>query len=303
MRTLLSRIRAFSRRQSVRTSLKRSWDFFVISLAAIAAAAVVHFFMLPSNLSIGSIPGLALVLEHFIPLSISTMTMILNVVLILAGIVIVGTNFGIKTIYSVLLFTGSMSVLEFFFPHPASLTQDVFLDMICYVFLMGICQAILFDRGASSGGLDIVAKILNKTMHMDMGKAVSNAGLCVALSSILVADPKTVILSVLGTYLNGIIVDHFIFGINPKKRVCIISKKEPEILDYILNQLGSGASIVENIGAYSGERFREIIAIVDKNEYRILMGYLEKIDSDAFVSVYTVHEVHYKPKPKRDLLS
>ena len=274
-------------------------DFLIISCVAVVGAAVVHFFMLPSNLSIGSIPGLALVLSHMIPFSVSAITTICNGCLLIAGILLVGKEFGLKTIYSVILFTGSLSLLEVYFPAPVSIMGDVFLDMLCYIFLMSACQAILFDRSASLGGLDIVAKILNKLMHMDVGKAVSNAGLCVAVSAILVFDLKTAILSVLGTYLNGIVVDHFIFGINPKKRVCIISKKEPEILDYILNTLQSGASLVETIGAYTGNSFREIITIVDKTEYRTLMSYLEKVDPDAFVTIYTVHEVHYKPKPRR----
>ena len=275
------------------------WDWLLIGLIAAAGAAVIHFFMLPANLSIGSVPGLALILGHFIPLSVSTITMILNGILLTAGILLVGREFGIKTIYSVIVFTLALSGLELLCPAPASLTEDVFLDMLCYIFLISICQALLFYRSASMGGLDIVAKILNKLMHMDVGKAVSAAGLCVAVSAFLVTDTKTAIISVLGTYLNGIVVDHFIFDINPKKRVCIISQKEPEILDYILNTLQSGASLVETIGAYTGNSFREIITIVDKTEYRALMSYLEKTDPDAFVTIYSVHEVHYRPKPIR----
>lgn len=273
------------------------WDWLLIGIFAVAGAAVIHFFMLPAKLSIGSIPGLALVLGHFIPLSVSAITMIMNGGLLIAGILLVGREFGIKTIYSVILFTLSLGVLEQLFPNPVSLTNDIFLDMLCYIFLMGVCQAFLFHRSASTGGLDIVAKILSKLMHMEVGKAISVAGLCVAASAFLVADTKTAIVSVLGTYLNGIVVDHFIFGINPKKRVCIISQKEPEILDYILNTLQSGASLVETIGAYTGNSFREIITIVDKQEYRALMSYLEKTDPNAFVTIYSVHEVHYRPKP------
>lgn len=273
------------------------WDWLFIGIIAAVGAAVIHFFMIPANLSIGSVPGLALVLGHFIPLSVSDITMILNGILLVAGIILVGREFGIKTIYSVVVFTLSLSALELLFPAPHSLTNDIFLDMLCYIFLISICQALLFYRSASMGGLDIVAKILNKLMRMEVGKAVSIAGLFVAASAFLVTDTKTAIVSVLGTYLNGIVVDHFIFDINPKKRVCIISKKEPEILDFILNTLQSGASLVETIGAYTGNSFREIITIVDKTEYRILMNYLEKTDPDAFVTIYSVHEVHYRPKP------
>lgn len=283
--------------------IQRLLDFLVISAVAVMGAAVVHFFMLPANLAIGSVPGLALVLAHVLPLSVSAITMVLNVFLLIAGAVLVGAGFGAKTVYSVLLFTGSLSVLELVCPAPVSLTGDVFLDMLCYIFLMSICQAVLFARDASLGGLDIVAKIMNKLLHMDVGQAVSIAGLCVAVSSLLVTDTKTAIISVLGTYLNGIVVDHFIFGMNPKKRVCIISEKEPEVRDYILNVMGSGASINETIGAYTDQVHREIITIVDRHEYRQLMTYLEKTDPDAFVTILTVHEVHCRPKPKRERIN
>ena len=272
------------------------WDWLLIGIFAVAGAAVIHFFMLPAKLSIGSIPGLALVLGHFIPLSVSAITMIMNGGLLIAGILLVGREFGIKTIYSVILFTLSLGVLEQLFPNPVSLTNDIFLDMLCYIFLIGICQAFLFHRSASMGGLDIVAKILSKLMHMEVGKAISVAGLCVAASAFLVADTKTAIVSVLGTYLNGIVVDHFIFDLNPRRRVCIISQKEKELCNFILHELHSGASIYQAMGAYTGQIRREIITIVDRNEYRRLMDYLRKADPDAFVTVYPVNEVFYRSK-------
>ena len=159
-------------------------------------------------------------------------------------------------------------------------------------------MAILFSRNASSGGLDIVAKIMNKYLRMEIGKAISVAGIAVALSTIFCYDTKTVVLSVLATYFSGIVVDHFIFGLDIKRRVCIISPKLDEISDYILHELHSGATINEIIGAYDNATKREIITIVDKNEFRHLMDYLRKTDPKAFVTVYSVSEIHYQPKDK-----
>ena len=280
-------------------SIRTLTNTIIITLTAIVGAAVVYFFMMPLGISVGSIPGLALVLGHVIPLQVSTITMILNVLLLTAGALLVGTGFGLKTVYAVALFTGSLAAFERICPAPLSLTGDVFLDMLCYVFLISVCQAVLFSRDTSLGGLDIVAKILNKFLHMDVGQAVSIAGLCVAASSFLVTDTKTAIISVLGTYINGMVVDHFIFGMNPKKRVCIISQKEEEVRDYILNVMGSGASISQTIGAYTNQMHREIITIVDTHEYRQLMSFLERTDPDAFVTSLTVHEVRYRPKPQK----
>ena len=152
------------------------------------------------------------------------------------------------------------------------------------------------NRNASSGGLDIVAKIMNKYLHIDLGMAMSLAGMCVALSSALVYDKKTVVLSVLGTYFNGIVLDRFIFSQNLKRRVCIITEKEEELRKFIIEDLHSGATIYEAIGAYRHDRHDEIITIVDNSEYQKLMAFLGELDPKAFVTVYTVSNMKYQPK-------
>ena len=271
-------------------------DFLIITFATLIVAAAVFFFMMPSTVTVGSISGLAIVLENFLPLKVSAITMILNVVLLILGFIFIGKEFGGKTIYTSVLLPVFLGVFEYLFPENRSLTGDAFLDTVGYVFIVSIGLAILFNRNASSGGLDIVAKFLNKYLRMDLGKAMSLSGMCAALSSILVSDSKIVVLSVLGTYINGIVLDHFIFGMNEKKRVCIISQKEKEIQDFILHSLRSGATIYQAIGAYDSEPHREIITLVNKSEYAQLMNFIGKTDKDAFVTVYTVNEVLYKPK-------
>lgn len=271
-------------------------EFAVITFATIIVSSAVFFFLIPSHVSVGSISGLAIVLGNFVPLKISAITFILNIFLLILGFLFIGREFGAKTVYTSFLVPVVLAVLEIMFPDNRSITNDAFLDMLCYIFVVSIGLAMLFNRNASSGGLDIVAKFLNKYMHMDLGKAMSLSGMCVALSSALVYDKKIVVLSVLGTYLNGIVLDHFIFGFNIKKRVCIISEHEEEIREFILHHLHSGATIYEAIGAYDGRPRREIITIVDKNEYAMLMTYILKTDKNAFVTVYAVNEVIYRPK-------
>lgn len=271
-------------------------EFAVITFATIIVSSAVFFFLIPSHVSVGSISGLAIVLGNFVPLKISAITFILNIFLLILGFLFIGREFGAKTVYTSFLVPVVLAVLEIMFPDNRSITNDAFLDMLCYIFVVSIGLAMLFNRNASSGGLDIVAKFLNKYMHMDLGKAMSLSGMCVALSSALVYDKKIVVLSILGTYLNGIVLDHFIFGFNIKKRVCIISEHEEEIREFILHHLHSGATIYEAIGAYDGRPRREIITIVDKNEYAMLMTYILKTDKNAFVTVYAVNEVIYRPK-------
>ena len=269
----------------------------VILTAAVAIiAAAVYFFLVPSHASVSSISGLGIVLSNFVPLPLSAITMILNVVLLIICFFTCGKEFGVKTVYTSILLPVFLGVFEKAFPGGISLTDSQELDVLCYILVVSVGLSILFNRNASSGGLDIVAKIMNKYLHMELGKAMSLSGMCVALSAALVYDKKTVVLSVLGTYFNGIILDHFIFDHNIKRRVCIITKKEEELRKFIINDLHSGATVYEAIGAYNGQKHNEIITIVDKSEYQKLMNYMNHEDPKAFITVYNVSDMHYQPK-------
>ena len=271
----------------------------MITFGAVVASAAIYFFMLPSHVAIGSGSALAMVLSNFIPLPVSVISLSLNVIFLIMGFILVGPEFGVKTVYTTILVPVSLGVFEIFFPNFQSLTEDPLLDMICYLLIVGIAMAILFSYNASSGGLDIVAKIMNKYLRMELGTAISVSGLAVALTTIFAYDTKIVVLSLLGTYMSGIVVDKFIFGLNIKRRVCILSQEHTQtIVDYLLHELHSGASLYDVIGAYDGVVRREILTIVDKNEYRKLMEFVKKTDPKAFVTVYSVNELRYQPKVK-----
>ena len=279
--------------QNWKTHMK---EYSVITVGTAIIAVAVHFFMFASDLTLGSISALGLVVSHFVPLPISAITFIMNAALLLIGFLLIGREFGVKTVYTSILLPVFLRVLEVAAPNAQSFTGDAFLDMLCYILTVSIGQTLLFITNASSGGLDIVAKLLNKYFRMELGKAISLAGMCVALSSALLFDKKNVVLSVIGTYFNGIVLDNFIFGMNLKRRVCIISNKMEEIRQFILFELHSGATIYEAIGAYDFTAHKEIIAIVDKSEYSRLMDFVMKTDPAAFVTVYSVNEVNYRPK-------
>lgn len=279
--------------------LRNLKDFLVITAGALLAASSIFFFMMPSNVAVGSASGLAMVLANFIPLPVSVLNLIINVLLLVTGFLLVGREFGAKTVYTTIIIPVFIGVLEFVFPNYESLTKDPLLDVLCHLILVGLGMAILFLKNASSGGLDIVAKIINKYFRVDLGKAVAFAGIAVALTSVFCYDTKTVVMSLLATYFGGIIVDNFIFGLNVKRRVCIISAKLDEIVHYILHDLHSGATLNGIIGAYDNVERKEIIAIVDKQEYRKLMEFVRKTDPKAFVTVYSVNEIRYQPKIKK----
>ena len=268
----------------------------ILTVAVAIIAAAVYFFLVPSHTSVSSISGLGIVLSNFVPLQLSAITMILNVVLLIIGFFTCGREFGVKTVYTSVMLPLFLGLFEIIFPNFGSMTDSQELDVLCYILVVSVGLSILFNRNASSGGLDIVAKIMNKYLHMELGKALSLSGMCVALSAALVYDKKTVVLSILGTYFNGIVLDHFIFDNNIKRRVCIITKKEEELRQFIIHDLHSGATIYEAIGAYNMEKRREIITIVDKGEYQKLMKFINQEDPKAFITVYNVSNMRYQPK-------
>lgn len=271
-------------------------ELAILTGAVAIIAAAVYFFLVPSHASVSSISGLGIVLANFVLLPLSAITMILNVVLLVIGFLTCGREFGAKTVYTSILLPAFIGLFERLFPNLGSLTDSQELDVLCYILVVSVGLSILFNRNASSGGLDIVAKIMNKYLHMDLGKAMSLSGMCVALSAALVYDKKTVVLSVLGTYFNGLVLDHFIFDNNIKRRVCIITKKEEELRRFIIEDLHSGATVYESYGAYNMQKRREIITIVDKAEYQKLMSYMNREDPQAFITVYTVSDMRYRPK-------
>lgn len=281
------------RKETIKRGIK---EYLIITLGAVIAAAAIYFFMLPSHVAVGSGSALAMILSNFIPLPVSAISLTLNVFLLIMGFVLVGRDFGAKTVYASIIIPIVIGVFEYVFPNFQSLTADPFLDTLCYILVVGVAMAILFSHNASSGGLDIVAKIMNKYLKIGIGAAVTASGMAVALMSAICYDTKTVVLSVLGTYFCGMVVDRFIFGLNIKRRVCVISPKIDEITEFVLNDLHSGATLYESIGAYDGTVRKEIVTIVDNNEYKKLMDFVRRVDPKAFVTVYSVNEMRYQPK-------
>ena len=268
----------------------------IIMVGTLIVAVAVYFFMLPSNVSGGSVTAFANVLNNFIPLSVSLLTFVINMILLLIGFLLIGKDFAAKSAFGSVLLPAYLAVFEFLIPNFQSLTQEPMLDVLCYILVVSVGQSILFSCNASTGGLEVVAKLLNKYTHMELGKAFSVAGMVVALSSAVCYDKKIVVLSVLGTYFGGLLVDKFSFGMNIKRKVCIISDKTEEIVHFILHDLHSGASLYDAIGAYDRTVRREINVIVDKQEYRALMDYMKRVDPKAFLTVYSVNEINYTPK-------
>lgn len=271
-------------------------DFIVITIGTIICGVATYYFMLPSNLAIASVSGVAILIGKFIPISKSMLILILNIILLIISWFFVGHEFTIKSTYPSIGLPVVMLILEYFSPNYQGVMGDQFLDMICYLFLCDLGIALMIVRNASSGGLDVLYKIANTYLHIDFGVATSIIGIVISVPAIFIYDPKTGVLSILGTYITGIIIDHYVFGLTTKFKVCILSAKNEQICRYILNELHSGVTLYEASGGFTGDKFKEINVIVNRNEYAKLMKYLKEIDSSAFATVTNIHDVMYRPK-------
>lgn len=275
----------------MKSTKERIQDYIIITIGTIIASFSVFFFLTPSHLAVGSISGMAVLIAKFVPMTVGTLLIILNGICLLLSAIFVGKEFTYRTLYPSILLPIVIRILEKIYPNMQSLMGDQFLDMLGYLFLYALGASLLFMNNASSGGLDVITKIMNKYFHMELGTAMSVCGMAVAIPSIFIYDIKTGLLSILGTYFQGIILDHFLFGFSIKKKVCVVSNHIEEIRDYVINVMHSGATFYEATGAFDYRNYKELNIIVNRQEYVTLINLIDKVDPDAFVSVYNVSEI------------
>lgn len=284
------------------------WSFwkelFIMTAGILVAAIATNYFLLPSNLVLGSIAGLSMVISGMlagigITLKASTLILIFNAILIALALWLIDKDFGIKNIYTALVFGPLMDLCESIVPTSTlivdgqvSIMNDAWLDLCCYVLLLSASQAILFRINASTGGLDIVAKILNKKMGVEIGSAIIVSGAIICCTGFAVNPFRLVILGLLGTWINGVVVDYFTASLNKRKRVCIISEQHEEIRKYILFTLDRGCSMYHLTGGFSGEDKIEIQTLLTQDEFAHLMEYMRKNDIQGFITAGNVSEIY-----------
>ena len=286
-----------------------SWKFWkemiIITIAMSIAAAAVYYFLMPSKLIVGSISGLSIVIsgifEKFlgITVKVSLVVFIINALLLLLAYFLIGKEFGLKTAYAALVLAPLIDMWEIICPSEKLLAQgttsimgDIWFDLICFILILSASQAILFRINASTGGLDIIAKIVNKYLHYDMGMSVTIAGVLICCTAFAINPFRMVVIGLIGTWMNGIIVDYFMISLARKKRVCIISKDYERIRNYIINDIVRGCSLYEVTGGYSGEKTMEIQSLLTQDEFVNLMGWIRDNDIKCFMTAGNVSEVY-----------
>lgn len=267
-------------------------DLPILTVGMFIGALAVHFFLIPSKLIVGSITGLSIVINLLTSISLPVLVFIINTFLLILSYFLIGKEFGVKTIYSALILSPMLFILEKVYPMKESLMKDQWLDLLCFVLILSFSQTILFRRNASTGGLDILAKIVNKYLHIDLGTSVSISGAIICCTAIFVYDMRTVIIGLLGTYINGLVLDHFMIGFNSRKRVCIISKDYLLIRKFIIEDLHRGATLYPVKGGLGNEDKFEIESLMTRNEFSYLMEFIKKEQINAFITAGTVSEIY-----------
>lgn len=262
-----------------------------MSAGMLLISAAVYYIMMPANLVLGSLSGLVLVLVNFIPLKVSTLTFILNGILLVCGYIFIGKEFGGKTVLTSLLLPVYLWVFEIVTPNVSSLSGNIVIDLACFMVVISMGQALLFNMNASSGGLDIVAKLLNKYLGFKIGESLTIAGFIIAATSFFVYDKETMVISMIGTYIYGLVLDRYCDGFRIRKKVCILSGKYQEVQEYIVKELHRGATLYHAYGGIGLTERMEVVTILEKNEYGKLLAYIHQTDPSAFVTVSTVNEV------------
>ncbi len=266
-------------------------EWFIMALGMLLIAIGVHYIMIPCEIITGSISGLAVVLAKIFPFSTSVITFVLNAVLFVIGYIFIGKEFGAKTLITSMMLPVYLAIFERISPTVAPIVSDKLTAMIVYLLIGCFGQAMLFNINASSGGIDIVGKLINKYLRMELGTSMTLAGFATAGAAILVYDIETLVYAMLGTYLSGIILDYFIDGDHMRKRICILSNHQEEIRDFIVNKLHRGVTMYEVHGGLNNEKKMEIVTVLQKNEYQLLIEFIQRTDEGAFITVSTVGQV------------
>ena len=285
-----------------------TWKFWkellIMTVGMFIAAAAVYYFLVPSKIVVGSISGLSIVISALfeqagMAVKVSTVVLIINAFLLVLAYFLIGKEFGLKTCYTALILGPMMDLWEKICPNTAllapgstSVMGDLWFDLLCFVLILSMSQAIMFRINASTGGLDILAKIVNKYLHFDMGLSVTIAGVIICCTAFSVNPFRLVIIGLIGTWINGLIVDYFMASLSRRKRVCIISDDHELIRDYIVNTIVRGCSLYEVTGGYKGDKRMEIQSLLTKDEFADVMNFIREKNIQAFITAGNVSEVY-----------
>ena len=265
-------------------------EFALITIGIFLVAVSVVYFFEPNNIAAGGITGLAIVINHYIPfISIGPLVLMMDAILFIVALIVLGAKFGAKTIYSSFLLSTSMWIIQTFIP--INITNDLILATIFGTLISAVGMAIVFNANASTGGTDIIAKILNKFFHIEIGKSLLIVDFLVTLLGAVTFGINIGLYGLLAVIINGVVIDNIIAGFKTKSEITIISEKNKEISKFILDDLERGCTFIKGIGGFTGKDTSILYTVLDRNEFIKLKNKIKEIDKNAFITVGEVHEV------------
>jgi uncharacterized membrane-anchored protein YitT (DUF2179 family) len=267
-------------------------QYAIITIGIIIVALSLHLFLIPNDIAAGGVMGIAMVINKYIHiLDVGQLMLIMNIILFIIAFIVLGTGFGVKTIYSSLGLSGSIWALERLYPVKAPLTSDLLLAAVMGTIISGLGMAIIFNQNASTGGTDIIAKILNRYVHMDIGKSLLITDFVVTFFAALTFGVEKGMYALLAVISNGFIIDYAIAGFNIVMQAFVMTTRADVISEYILNELGRGVTFFTGQGGYSGNELKIIYTVLSRKEFIRLRGFIKTVDSKAFITVSDAHEV------------
>jgi len=285
-----------------------TWKFWkelvVMTLGMAIAAAAVYYFMMPGKLVLGSISGLSIVIANVltmvgIPVKVSAIVTVINAVLLILAWLLIGKEFGAKTVYTAMILGPLLEFWEWVCPYEkliepglTSVMGDPLLDLIVFVLIVSISQTILFSINASTGGLDILAKIVNKYLHFDIGVSVTVAGALICCTAFAINPFRMVVIGLVGTWFNGLALDYFMASVNKRKRICIVAERHEEIRSYIVDTLQRGCTLYDCRGGFNNAPHVEIQALLTQDEFSSVMEFVRKNNIQAFITAGNVSEIY-----------
>lgn len=266
-------------------------EYLIITIGFILISFAVQYFYVPVNITGGGITGISIIINHNVPaIPMGLMMLILNGFLFIIGLIAIGGNFGGKTLYASFGLSFSMWFIEKVL-NPHQLTNDVLLSAIIGTLIIGTGLGLVFSQNASTGGTDIIAKILNKYFHIDMGKSMQAVDLIVVILSAAVFNISSALYSFVCVLLNGFIIDKVIEGFNSVKAVMIFSNESEEIREYIIKDINRGCTIFDGKGGFSGDMNTIVYSVMDRTELIKLRRYIKSSHPESFIIVNEAHEV------------
>lgn len=272
--------------------MKTLREYVLITVGVLLVAIGIEFFLAPNKIAAGGITGIAIIINNFIPrLQIGFLLLSMNIILFIVAFIVIGNNFGGKTIYTSLSLSGIIWVMDKSITPSMIVTRNLLLASLFGTILCGIGMGIVFNQNASTGGTDILAKIINKFIHLDIGKSLLAVDIIVTIFAGASFGAEIGMYCILSVVMNGFVIDNVIEGFNISKMVLVISDKNTLIGEYIAKELSRGYTIIPGKGGYTKKDTYILYTVLSRKEFIKLKNYIMAVDTRAFITVSNAHEV------------